>query len=37
MTAAHMEWIFRDMLEVAERGLDRKVEWVGLKDGSGRW
>lgn len=37
VTAAHMEWIFRDMLEVAERGLDRKVEWVGLKDGPGRW
>ena len=37
VTAAHMEWIFRNMADIADRGLDRKIEWVGLRDGSGRW
>ncbi len=37
VTAAHMEWIFRNMIDIGERGLDRKIEWVGLRDGSGRW
>lgn len=37
VTMQLMEWIFKDMLSVAEKGLDRKVEWVGLKDGTGRW
>ena len=37
VTAAHMEWVFRNMLDIADKGLDRRVEWVGLRDGSGRW
>ena len=37
VTVAHMEWIFRNMLDIADNGLDRKIEWVGLRDGSGRW
>ncbi|NLI73386.1 MAG: pyruvate ferredoxin oxidoreductase [Euryarchaeota archaeon] len=37
VTAAHIEWIFRNMLDILDNGLDRKIEWVGLRDGSGRW
>jgi len=37
VTVRNMEWIFEDMLRVAREGVDRKVEWVGLRDGTGRW
>jgi pyruvate/2-oxoacid:ferredoxin oxidoreductase alpha subunit len=38
VTVKNMEWIFDDLLKVAAEGkVDRSVEWVGLKDGTGRW
>lgn len=37
VTVDHMEWIFDDLLRMARDGRDRQVEWVGLRDGSGRW
>ncbi|MBI0584066.1 MAG: pyruvate ferredoxin oxidoreductase [Methanomassiliicoccus sp.] len=38
VTVKHMEWIFDDLLRISVAGkADRQVEWVGLKDGSGRW
>jgi pyruvate/2-oxoacid:ferredoxin oxidoreductase alpha subunit len=37
VTVDHMEWIFDDLLKMARDGRDRQVEWVGLRDGSGRW
>ncbi|MDW5563683.1 MAG: pyruvate ferredoxin oxidoreductase [Methanomassiliicoccus sp.] len=38
VTVKFIEWIFDDLLRIAEAGkADRTVEWVGLKDGTGRW
>jgi pyruvate/2-oxoacid:ferredoxin oxidoreductase alpha subunit len=38
VTVRNLEWIFEDLLAVAKNGKpDRTVEWVGLKDGTGRW
>lgn len=33
----NMRWIFNDLIEVAKGRASPKVEWVGLRDGSGRW
>jgi pyruvate/2-oxoacid:ferredoxin oxidoreductase alpha subunit len=38
VTANHLEWIFDDLLSVSRQGRQgRSIEWVGLKDGTGRW
>jgi pyruvate/2-oxoacid:ferredoxin oxidoreductase alpha subunit len=38
VTPKNMEWIFEDILRIEKEGkVDRMVEWVGLKDGTGRW
>lgn len=38
VTVKNMEWIFDDLLKISAAGkADRKVEWIGLKDGTGRW
>lgn len=38
VTVKNIEWIFEDLLKIASSGkVDRTVEWVALKDGSGRW
>ncbi len=38
VTVRNMEWIFEDLLTISKSGkVDRPVEWVGLKDGTGRW
>jgi pyruvate/2-oxoacid:ferredoxin oxidoreductase alpha subunit len=38
VTVRHMEWIFEDLLSISKSGkVDRTVEWVALKDGTGRW
>lgn len=34
----NIQRVFEDLLEVARRGqVDRQVDWVALKDGTGRW
>jgi pyruvate/2-oxoacid:ferredoxin oxidoreductase alpha subunit len=38
VTVKYIEWIFEDLLKISAAGkVDRVVEWVGLKDGTGRW
>jgi 2-oxoisovalerate ferredoxin oxidoreductase alpha subunit len=38
VTVKNMEWIFEDLLRISADGrADRAVEWIGLKDGTGRW
>jgi pyruvate/2-oxoacid:ferredoxin oxidoreductase alpha subunit len=38
VTVRNMEWIFEDLLGISKNGkVDRPIEWVGLKDGTGRW
>jgi len=38
VTVKAMEAIFDDLLATFRRGsVDRPVEWIGLKDGTGRW
>ena len=38
VTVKDIEWIFEDLLKISAAGkVDRVVEWVGLKDGTGRW
>jgi pyruvate/2-oxoacid:ferredoxin oxidoreductase alpha subunit len=38
VTMDHVRWMFEDLLKMSKEGKpDRQVEWVGLRDGSGRW
>ncbi len=38
VTVKNIEWIFEDLLKISKGGrVDRPIEWVGLKDGTGRW
>lgn len=38
VTKKNIIWIFEDLLKLNKKGkVDRLTEWVGLKDGSGRW
>jgi pyruvate/2-oxoacid:ferredoxin oxidoreductase alpha subunit len=38
VSVRYLEWVFDDLLRISKAGkVDRPVEWVGLKDGSGRW
>jgi len=38
VTVKNIEWIFEDLLKIAASSkVDRMVEWVALKDGTGRW
>ncbi len=37
ITPEILEMIYDDMYKVTKEGLDREVDWVGLRDGTGRW
>jgi len=38
VTKRNLIWIYEDLLKLNREGkVDRLMEWVGLKDGSGRW
>lgn len=37
-TPRNMEFIFEDLLEIKKKGkVDRMVEWINIRDGTGRW
>jgi pyruvate/2-oxoacid:ferredoxin oxidoreductase alpha subunit len=37
-TPKHMEWVFEDLLRIKKEGkIDRMIEWIPLRDGTGRW
>lgn len=37
-TPKNMEFIFEDLLKIRKEGkVDRRVEWINIRDGTGRW